>query len=127
MVSRGLEINLLTTNVLLELLLTDVQGLLGSLALGEGVTVWFVSAIDDVIRQRQGRQAVHRDHSRVQSTGTADRSTVDYAVIEGEGKLRTQQQHRQREGRQCRPRRIEAQRQRRTGSSETGWPGQQVG
>lgn len=38
-------------SVLLELLLTNVESLLGSLALGERVTIRTMSAIDDVIEQ----------------------------------------------------------------------------
>jgi hypothetical protein len=49
MVSRDPKKETIRVSVLLKLLLTNVESLLGSLALGEGVTIQTMSAIDDVI------------------------------------------------------------------------------
>jgi hypothetical protein len=51
MVSRNPKRGTGRVSVLLELLLTNVESLLGSLALGERVTIRTMSAIDDVIEQ----------------------------------------------------------------------------
>jgi hypothetical protein len=51
MVSDGPRMGTRWVNLLLELLLTDVESLLGGLTLGEGVTIRTMSAIDDVIEQ----------------------------------------------------------------------------